>query len=154
MIQARPLGWQNFCVAADLVMELMVEEGYVVGPATHQQVWEQMARAVQAGTEFGFLATVVPGLEPAGMIQMRVAADPVAPRLEAFRYYVRPPYRHSQAGRRLVEAVLDALPPDFEAPVYISTVGPLRRSFRRLGFETVSLVHAAPLGKIRAALGR
>ena len=154
MIVVRPLGWTSFYDATDMVIELMQHEGYPVTDITRQQVWEQMVRAVQKGTDFGFVAFDVATLTAAGMIQMRVASDPVAPRLEAFRYYVRPQYRHSNAGRRLLEAVVDSLPPDFQAPVYISTVGPLRRSFRRLGFATVSEIHAAPLGKIRAALGR
>lgn len=154
MIEVRPLGWANVCVAADLVLDLMWEEGYQVGPETHHQVWEHMARALQGGESWGFLAYEMPKHEPAGMIQMRVAADPVAPRLEAFRYFVRPEFRHSQAGRRLVEAVVDALPPDFDTAIYISTVGPLRRSFRRLGFETVGQIHAAPLSSVRKGLGR
>jgi GNAT superfamily N-acetyltransferase len=154
VIQTRPISWVNFRVAVDLVLELMASEGYPASEETPRQLFDQMARAVQKGQEFGFVAYDLPTGEPAGMIEVRVAADPVAPRLEAFRYYVRPRYRYSLAGRRLLEATLDALPPDCDLPVYISTVGPLRRSFARLGFETVSLVHAAPLSEIRRALGR
>ena len=154
MIEIRPLCWTNFFAAADLILDLMREEGHRQEVNTHALLVDQIARAVQAGTDWGFLAYALPGGEPAGMIQVRAAEDPVAPRLEAFRFYVRPPYRYSQAGRRLLLAVVDALPPDSDVPVYISTVGPLRRSFKRLGFQTVAEIHAAPLGKIRGALGR
>jgi GNAT superfamily N-acetyltransferase len=141
-------------VAVDLVLELMEEEGYPAAEETPALLFDQMARAVQKGHEFGSVAFDLSSGEAAGMIQVRVAADPVAPRLEAFRFYVRPGFRHSQAGRRLLESALDALPPDCDLPVYISTVGPLRRSFARMGFETVSLIHTAPLEEIRRALGR
>jgi GNAT superfamily N-acetyltransferase len=154
VIEVFPLACGNVFHAADLILELIVEEGHRQQVDTHARLVAEMTRALAAGTDWGFLAYSLPDWQPAGIIMMRAAADPVAPRLEAFRYYVRPRYRHSQAGRRLLLAVVDALPPALDLPVYISTVGPLRRSFKRLGFQTVALVHAAPLSEIRGALRR
>jgi GNAT superfamily N-acetyltransferase len=154
LIEVFPLGPGRCFAAADLILELIVEEGHKQVADTHARLVAEIARALQTGTDWGFLAYALPEWQPAGIIMMRAAADPVAPRLEAFRYYVKPRYRHSQAGRRLVESVVDALPPALDLPVFISTVGPLRRSFRRLGFRTVAEVHAAPLSEIRGALRR
>lgn len=138
---------------ATLAVRLMEEEGWPVGDDTHRLLLEDLCLRFGDGSNLTLVA--YDGDVPVGMIQLRATWDAATDwRLEVFRLYVRPEYRHRGTGRRLIEAALDALPADQKFLVMISTVGALRPSYRRMGFETVSQVHAAPISRIRAALRR
>ena len=140
----------NAPAAASLALAHMREEGLAVTQGTAAA----LVREIHSGQSWGFLALALPSCEPLGMIQVRRVMDPCCPRLEVWRFYVKPGARGRRLGWRLVEAVIDSLSPEEDLPLFISTVGPLRRSFAKLGFETVSLVHAAPVSRIREAMRR